>query len=157
GRLAADILARSDGIPLFVEQITKAVIEAAPAGAAVAVPETLRDSLIARLDVSAPMKAAAQIAACIGRQFEPELLEQIADVTEAALRDGIEALLRSGLVIADGNRRYSFRHALICDIAYETLLTPRRRKLHQRIAEALEAMPGDRAESEPELLARHWF
>lgn len=156
-RLGNEILARSDGIPLFIEEMTKAVIESAPGGAPVEVPATLRDSLIARLDIAPAMKAAAQVAACIGREFDGGLLESIADIAADELRDGLAGLLDASLVFADGEAGYRFKHALIRDIAYETLLTPRRQKLHQRIAEAIEALPGDRAEAEPELLALHWF
>jgi class 3 adenylate cyclase len=157
-RLGSEILARSDGIPLFIEEMTKAVIETAPTGEAVSVPATLRDSLIARLDVSPAMKAAAQIASCIGRDFDESLLLNIADIAPVELQEGLAALLQAGLVVPQtGGRGFRFKHALLCDIAYETLLTPRRQKLHQRIAEALEAMPGDFAEHEPESLARHWF
>jgi predicted ATPase len=156
-RLGSEILARSDGIPLFIEEMTKAVIETAPAGEAVSVPATLRDSLIARLDVSPAMKAAAQIASCIGRDFDEALLLSIADIAPVELQEGLAALLQAGLVVAQAGGRFRFKHALLCDIASETLLTPRREKLHQRIAEALEAMPGNFAEREPESLARHWF
>jgi class 3 adenylate cyclase/DNA-binding transcriptional ArsR family regulator len=154
-RVVETILARSDGIPLFVEEITKAVIEA-PDGEN-SVPMTLRDSLIARLDASPAMKSVAQVAACIGREFEGTLLQQSADLASATLSDGLHRLKEAGLVIAETDGRYRFRHALVCDIAYETLLTPRRKSLHQRIAQTLEAMPGGRADNEPEVLARHWF
>lgn len=66
-------------------------------------------------------------------------------------------MLQAGHIITQGSGWFRFKHALLCDIAYETLLTPRRQKLHQRVAEALEAMPGNLAEQEPEALARHWF
>ena len=156
-RLRSEILARSDGIPLFIEEMTKSVIEAALAGDGVLVPATLRDSLIARLDASSSMKAVAQIASCIGRDFDEALLRSIADVLPDTLQEGLAALLQAGHIITQGSGWFRFKHALLCDIAYETLLTPRRQKLHQRVAEALEAMPGNLAEQEPEALARHWF
>jgi predicted ATPase len=156
-RLRSEILARSDGIPLFIEEMTKTVIETALAGDGVLVPATLRDSLIARLDASSSMKAVAQIASCIGRDFDEALLRSIADVSPDTLQEGLAALLQAGHIITQGSGWFRFKHALLCDIAYETLLTPRRRKLHQRVAEALEAMPGNLAEQEPEALARHWF
>ena len=156
-RLRSEILARSDGIPLFVEEITKAVLEAAPSGTPVSVPATLRDSLIARLDISPTAKTAAQIAACIGREFDEHLLFRVADVSSDELRDGLAALLKVSLVLTTAAGQFRFKHALVCDIAYESLLTPRRQRLHQRIAEALEAMPDDIAEREPESLAHHWF
>src|SRR5205823_1425510 len=154
------IQARADGVPLFVEEITKSVLEAGSLAEQAAVPATLHDSLIARLDGSPTMKAAAQIAACVGRDFDADLLDRIADVPATQLREGLAALIRGGLVLSDGESGYSFKHALIRDVAYETLLTPRRQKLHQRIAEALEALEavrGGRTPIEPELLARHWF
>ena len=149
-------MGRSDGIPLFVEEITKAVVEAAPETEGT-VPSTLRDLLIARLDVSPTMKAVAQIAACIGREFEESVLRQSADLAAEAIGEGLERLTSAGLLVAETGGRYRFRHAMLCDIAYETLLTPRRQSLHERIAKALEAMPDGRALSEPEVLARHWF
>ncbi len=155
-RVVETILDRSDGIPLFVEEITKAAIEAR-AEAEAAVPMTLRDSLIARLDVSPAMKAVAQIAACIGREFEESVLRQSAELATDVLDEGLERLTNAGLIVVHTSGRYRFRHAMLCDIAYETLLTPRRRSLHERIAKTLEAMPDGRALSEPEVLARHWF
>jgi class 3 adenylate cyclase len=157
GRLTTEILARSDGVPLFIEEMTKAIIETATGGGAVTVPATLRDSLIARLDASPTMKAAAQIASCIGRDFGERLLFQVADFPQDELQEGLTALLGAGLVLATSAGQFRFKHALVCDIAYESLLTPRRQKLHQRIAEAIEAMPGATAENEPETLAHHWF
>ena len=155
-RIVATILERSDGTPLFAEEITKAVVETG-AGAEAVVPMTLRDSLIARLDVSPAVKAVAQIAACIGREIEESVLRQSAALAADVLDEGLERLTDSGLAVAEAGGRYRFRHALLCDIAYETLLTPRRQSLHARIAETLETMPGDRALAEPEVLARHWF
>jgi class 3 adenylate cyclase len=156
-RLGSEILARSDGIPLFIEEMTRAVIENEPAGKSISVPATLRDSLLARLDASPTMKAAAQIASCIGRDFDEALLLSIADIARIELEEGLASLLQAGLIVAQTGGHFRFKHALLGDIAYETLLTPRRQKLHQRIAEALEAMPGNLAEREPESLAHHWF
>jgi class 3 adenylate cyclase len=156
-RLSSEILARSDGIPLFIEELTRAVTEAVPAGAAVSVPATLRDSLIARLDVSSALRGVAQVASCIGRDFDEEVLSAVADVPPADLRAGLTALLQAGLILAPTAGRFRFKHALVCDIAYESLLTPRRQRLHQRIAEALEAMSSDFGDREPETLAHHWF
>jgi len=157
GRLTNEILARSDGVPLFIEEMTKTIIETTPAGGAGTVPATLRDSLIARLDASPTMKASAQIASCIGRDFGERLLLQVADFPQDELQEGLTALLRAGLILATSAGQFRFKHALVCDIAYESLLTPRRQKLHQRIAEAIEAMPGATVQNEPETLAHHWF
>jgi predicted ATPase len=92
--------------------MTKAVIETAPAGEAVSVPATLRDSLIARLDVSAAMKAAAQIASCIGRDFDEALLLSIADIAPVELQEGLAALLQAGHVVAQTGKGFRFKHAL---------------------------------------------
>ena len=154
-RVVETILARSDGVPLFIEEITNAVIETPDSENSV--PMTLRDSLIARLDASPAMKAVAQVAACIGRELDESLLHRSADLAPETLEDGLHRLKEAGLIVAEADGRYCFRHALVCDIAYDTLLTPRRKNLHHRIAQALEAMPGDCAYSEPEVLARHWF
>ena len=156
-RFTNDILARSDGVPLFIEEMTKAIIETTPAGGAVTVPATLRDSLVARLDASPTMKAVAQIASCIGRDFAEAMVFQIADVPQDELQEGLTALFGAGLLLATSDGQFRFKHALVCDIAYESLLTPRRQKLHQRIAEAIEAMSGGTAQNEPETLAHHWF
>jgi class 3 adenylate cyclase len=156
-RLRSEILARSDGIPLFIEEMTRAVIETALAGEEVSVPATLRDSLIARLDTSPSMKAAAQIASCIGRDFDEALLLSVADITPDAVKEGLSALLQAGHIVTQGAGWFRFKRALLCDIAHETMLTPRRQKLHQRIAETLESMPSNLADQEPEALARHWL
>jgi class 3 adenylate cyclase len=156
-RIRKEILARSDGIPLFIEEITKAVLEADSVDQSISVPLTLRDSLIARLDISPSVKAVAQIASCIGRDFAEQMLLRIADIPREELQQGLVGLLRSGLLLPASSDRFHFKHALVHDIAYETLLTPRRQKLHQRIAEAIEVMPDTIAESEPEVLAHHWF
>lgn len=156
-RVRDEILSRSDGVPLFIEEMTKAVLDAGSIGKLVSVPATLRDSLIARLDVSPSVKAVAQIASCIGRNLTEKLLLQVADIPQAELQEGLAGLHAGGLLLPVSPGEFRFKHALVCDIAYESLLTPRRQKLHWRIAEAIEAMPGQVAESEPETLAHHWF
>jgi len=156
-RLRNDILARSDGIPLFLEEMTKAVIETNPDGGAVAVPGTLRDSLIARLDVSPAMKSVAQIASCIGRDFDEALLRDASDIEITELQEGLSALREAGLIMTGARGNYRFKHALLCDIAYETLLTPRRQRLHRALAESLEERFDDLGKREPESLARHLY
>ncbi|MBM3523877.1 MAG: hypothetical protein FJX57_13045, partial [Alphaproteobacteria bacterium] len=151
----AQILARTDGVPLFVEELTKAVLEASPAGKGITVPATLQDSLLARLDRDPLMKSVAQIAACIGREFDHALLAAIADLAAAELSRGLDALVTAELVYRRGtppDASYAFKHALVRDTAYESLLKSRRRTLHGRIAEALAA----RSDSAPELLALHF-
>jgi predicted ATPase len=134
-RTIETIVDRSDGVPLFVEEITKAVVEVAPEMEGT-VPSTLRDSLIARLDVLPTIKAVAQIAACIGREFEESVLRQSADLAAEAIGEGLERLTNAGLLVAETGGRYRFRHAMLRDIAYETLLTPRRQSLHERCQDA---------------------
>ena len=164
-----DIVERADGIPLFVEEITKAVLEAESEGAAartiaavpaptVAVPASLHASLMARLDRLGPAKAIAQIGAAIGREFAHALLAPVARLPEPELAAALDRLLQSGLLSRQGappHATYLFKHALVQDAAYGTLLREPRRALHARIAEAIENQFPNIAESQPELLARH--
>jgi len=154
----ADIVARTDGVPLFVEELTKAVLESAPAGRGAGVPATLQDTLLARLDREPRMKAVAQLAACIGRDFDHALLAEVADLPAADLTAGLDALLAAELVWRKGSgpeAAYRFKHALVRDAAYESLLKSRRRQIHGRIADALAGRFAERAAEQPELLARH--
>ena len=164
------ILARTDGVPLFVEELTKAVLESGllreeATGYALtgplpplAIPSTLQDSLMARLDRLAPTKEIAQIGAVIGREFGHELLATVAELPEARLGAALDQLLASELVFRRGEppqASYSFKHALVRDAAYHTLLKSRRQQLHARVAQVLEARFPEVAETEPEVLARH--
>ena len=164
-----DIIERADGIPLFVEEMTKAVLEADGEGAAartvaavpspaLAVPASLHASLMARLDRLGNAKGVAQVAAAIGREFSHALLAPVARLPEQELAAELDRLLQSGLLSRQGtppNSTYIFKHALVLDAAYGTLLREPRRALHARIAEAIESQFPDIAESQPELLARH--
>jgi class 3 adenylate cyclase/predicted ATPase len=164
-----DIIDRTDGIPLFVEEMTKAVLEAesevearrtaaAVPVPAVAVPASLHASLMARLDRLGPAKEVAQIGAAIGREFSHALLAAVALKNEKALQSDLDALTRAGLLFRQGvspNATYLFKHALVQDAAYSTLLRELRRALHARIANVLESQFAEIAESQPELLARH--
>jgi class 3 adenylate cyclase/predicted ATPase len=162
-----DIVERTDGIPLFVEEMTKAVLEVGspdeaeqtasvvPAGA---VPASLHASLMARLDRLGPAKELAQIAAAIGREFSHALLEAVVSKPEAELGTALDRLNHAGLLFRQGvppHASYLFKHALIQDAAYGTLLREPRRALHRRIAETLEQEFAEIAENQPELLARH--
>ena len=161
-----DIIERTDGIPLFVEEMTKAVLEAGSEGAAehavgavpspaLAVPASLHASLMARLDRLGAAKEVAQIGAAIGREFSHALL---AAVVQAELRSALDRLIAAGLLFRQGvppHATYLFKHALVQDAAYGTLLREQRRALHGRIAEILESQFSEIAESQPELLARH--
>ena len=165
-----DIVERADGIPLFVEEMTKAVLEAEGEGAAaraiasvpspaLAVPASLHASLMARLDRLGPAKAIAQIGAAIGREFSHALLAFVARMPDAQLAAALDRLLQSGLMSRQGappDSTYLFKHALVQDAAYGTLLREPRRALHARIAEGLELQFPDVTESQPELLARHF-
>ncbi len=164
-----DIVARSDGIPLFVEEMTKAVLEAEGESAAqqvaaavpsptLAVPASLHASLMARLDRLGPAKEVAQIGAAIGREFSHALLAATVRQPEAELRSALDRLIASGLLFRRGappHAAYLFKHALVQDAAYGTLLREPRRALHARIAEILERQFAEIAENQPELVARH--
>jgi predicted ATPase len=166
-----DIVERADGIPLFVEEMTKAVLEAKGEGEGVAtraiasipssaltVPASLHASLMARLDRLGAAKGIAQIGAVIGREFSHALLAFIAELPESELSSRLDQLLQSGLLSRHGappHATYQFKHALVQDAAYGTLLREPRHALHARIADVLEGQFPDVAESQPELLARH--
>ena len=164
-----DIIERTDGIPLFVEETTKAVLEAGSEGAAKhtaaavpslapAVPASLHASLMARLDRLGATKEVAQIGAAIGREFSHALLAAVARRPEAELASAVDRLIAAGLLFRQGeppHATYLFKHALVRDAAYGTLLREPRRALHARIAETLESQFADIAERQPELLARH--
>jgi class 3 adenylate cyclase/predicted ATPase len=164
-----EIVERTDGIPLFVEEMTKAVLEAESEGAArrtiaavpspaLAVPASLHASLMARLDRLGPAKEVAQIGSAIGREFSHPLLASVARKPEAELGSALERLVQAGLLFRQGvppQASYLFKHALVQDAAYGTLLREPRRALHARIAEALENQFTETAGSRPEILAHH--
>jgi class 3 adenylate cyclase/predicted ATPase len=165
------IVVKTDGNPLFVEELTKAVLET---GILIedaegyrlngplpplAIPATLHDSLMARLDRLAPVREIAQIGAAIGREFSYSLLRALVGRDETALKDALVQLEDAELVFRRGDPPeaiYSFKHALVQDAAYENLLKSRRQVLHQRIAQALEKEFPETAKTEPELLAMHY-
>ena len=163
-----DISKRADGIPLFVEEMTKAALEAESEGAeqrtavlpltAPAVPASLHGSLLARLDRVGPAKEVAQIGAALGRKFSHPLLAAVVRKPEAELATALDRLVAAGLLFQQGvppHATYLFKHALVQDAAYGTLLREPRRALHARIAETLESQFTEIAENQPELLARH--
>jgi class 3 adenylate cyclase/predicted ATPase len=164
-----DIIERTDGIPLFVEEMTKAVLEAGSEGAAqhtvasfpspaLAVPASLQASLMARLDRLGAGKELAQVGAVIGREFSHALLSAVVSKPESALVLALDRLIDAGLLFRQGvppHSSYLFKHALVQDAAYGTLLREPRRALHARIAETLEVQFPEIAENQPELLARH--
>ena len=164
-----DIIERTDGIPLFVEEMTKAVLEANTVGdarqtasavpsPAQTVPASLHASLMARLDRLGAAREVAQIGAAIGREFSHALLAAVAGKPEAELAAALDRLLAAGLLFRQGvppHATYLFKHALVQDAAYGTLLREPRRALHARIAETLESQFTEIADNQPELLARH--
>jgi class 3 adenylate cyclase/tetratricopeptide (TPR) repeat protein len=166
-----EILSHTDGVPLFVEELTKSVLESgllreegghytllAPLPA-LAIPTSLRDSLAARLDRLAPVKEIAQIGACIGREFSHELLSRVAGLDGAQLEAALDRLLDAGLITRRGappDVIYAFKHALVQDAAYDLLLKSRRHQLHAGIAQALETGFADEVAHKPELLAHHY-
>ena len=165
------IVDRSDGVPLFVEELTKSVLESDllrdsnnryvldRALSASAIPTSLHDSLMARLDRLAPVRRVAQIGAAIGREFSYELLAAVARLSEDDLRAALGPLVASELVVQRGtppNAVYFFKHALVQDAAHNSLLRGPRQQLHGRIAGALEIQSPELMESRPELFARHY-
>ncbi len=160
------VLAHTDGVPLFIEELTKAIIESDSLEdrgdryeltgplARLEIPSTLQGSLMARIDRLSAVKSVIQGAACIGRQFSEELLRRILPLSDRELEDGLRKLVQAELVFrrpASGAVVYSFKHALIQDAAYDSLLSDRRRSLHAKLAEALAAQP----EPDDLELARH--
>jgi class 3 adenylate cyclase/predicted ATPase len=166
----AEIVERTDGIPLFVEEMTKAVLEAESEGAArrtvaavpssaLAVPASLHASLMARLDRLGAAKEVAQIGSAIGREFSHALLAAVARKSEPELVSALDRLVQTGLLFRQGvppQASYLFKHALVQDAAYGTLLREPRRAMHARIAEVIEGQFAEIAETQPETLARHF-
>jgi class 3 adenylate cyclase/predicted ATPase len=169
GELVEEIVRRTDGVPLFIEELTKAVLEADGEGAKatpsktlptnLVVPSTLHASLMARLDRLGPAaKEVAQVGAAIGREFRYELLIAASDRTAEELKTALDRLADAGLVFRRGTppeATYTFKHALVQDASYGTLLRVPRQQLHARIATALEQRFPDIAATQPEVLARH--
>ncbi len=178
GEVPAEVLqhvaAKTDGVPLFVEELTKALIESdllirVPGKAGyelrgrlrdLAIPGTLQDSLMARLDRLGPGRRVAQVASVIGREFSQELLGAVMPRTSVGdLQGALEQLTRAGLVRRRGappRAVYTFRHAMTQETAHQSLLRARRREIHRRVARALEERFQERVEAQPEELARHW-
>jgi tetratricopeptide (TPR) repeat protein len=169
--LVEQIVAKTDGVPLFVEELTKTILESgdliergnrylyAGTSVHVSIPETLRDSLMARLDRVADVKRIAQVGSVIGREFGYDLVAEIVRMSEAALADALSRLVAAELASCRGaipQAVYTFKHALVQDAAYESLLKSQRMPLHGKIAQALEKRWPESRETKPELLARHY-
>jgi class 3 adenylate cyclase/predicted ATPase len=151
------IVDRADGVPLFIEELTKSVLESGVP--TVGIPTTLHDSLMARLDRLSPVRRVAQIGAAIGREFPYTLLRTVSRISEDELRAALGRLVASELVFQRGappDAVYSFKHALVQDAAHRSLLRNVRQQLHAQIAEALEAHSPELMDSQPELFARHY-
>jgi class 3 adenylate cyclase/tetratricopeptide (TPR) repeat protein len=161
---------RTDGVPLFIEELTKAVIESGlhvntddrhgtkGSVTPVAIPTSLQESLLARLDRLAPTTDVVQIAAALGRQFSHELISAVAALTPEQLDDALAQLVNAELIFRRGvppDAVYTFKHALVQDTAYGTLLRGRRQQIHARIADTLENQFPDIVAAQPALLARH--
>jgi class 3 adenylate cyclase/predicted ATPase len=166
-----EIVAKTDGVPLFVEELTKTVLESANLRETeeafvldgplqgLMIPSSLNDSLMARLDRLQAVKELAQTAACIGREFGYGLLAAVSPLPDAELRKALDALVAAELIFRHGQppeARYTFKHALIQDAAYDALLRTTRQRVHGRIAEALQAGLLETAAAHPELLAQHF-
>jgi class 3 adenylate cyclase/predicted ATPase len=151
------IVDRTDGVPLFIEELTKSVLESGVP--LVGIPTTLHDSLMARLDRLASVRLVAQIGAAIGRQFPYALLRAVSRLREDELRASLARLVASELVFQRGTLPeavYTFKHALVQDAAHDSLLRSTRQQLHAQIAAALEAHSPELMDSQPELFAQHY-
>ena len=165
------IVEKTDGVPLFVEELTKAILESGQLKAldghykltglfsTLAIPATLQDSLMARLDRLVTAKAVAQYAAVIGRQFAYDLLSMVSQLDAATLQRELGRLVEAEIIYQRGvppQATYTFKHALIQDAAYESLLKSTRQQYHQRIAQVVESQFPETTEAQPELLAHHY-
>ena len=165
------VVAKTDGVPLFVEELTKMVLESGLLQERedcyeligplppLAIPTTLHDSLMARLDRLATVKSLAQLGATLGREFSYELLQAVSPWDEGTLQHGLQQLVEAEFLYQRGlppQAIYLFKHALIQDTAYQSLLRSTRQQHHQRIAQVLEAQFPDICETQPELLAQHY-
>src|SRR5215468_11039457 len=168
--IANQIIDRTDGIPLFIEELTKAVVESGvltEAGdgyrvvgpvAPLAIPTTLQASLLARLDRLAPTRELAQTAAALGRTFSHELISTVATMSKPQIDDALAQLANAELIFQRGtppDAEYTFKHALVQDAAYGTLLRSRRQQLHARIVATLEAQFPEIVTAQPQLMAQH--
>ncbi len=150
---------RTGGVPLFIEEVTRLLLERGEQGGAQAIPPTLQQSLAARLDRLGPAREVALIGAVIGRGFSYPLLRAVTGTEDAPLQRALEKLVEADILLVEGlppDAEYRFKHALIQDAAYENLLKSRRQALHRCVAETLRDAFPDRADAEPEALAHHF-
>src|SRR5207248_8621581 len=156
-RIVADSAERTDGVPLFIEELTKSVLESGSSH--LGIPEALHDSLMARLDRLASVRRVAQIGAAIGREFSYDLLHAVSRIPEEELQAALARLVASELVFQRGappDAVYSFKHALVQDAVHSSLLRSSRQQLHGQIAETLETHSPELMDSQPELFAQHY-
>ena len=154
-----DVIARTGGVPLFVEEVTRLLLERGEKGGIHVIPPSLQQSLMARLDRLGPAREVAHIGSVIGRGFSYDLLRTLAGMADAALQVALEQLAESDIVLVQGlppDCDYRFKHALIQDAAYENLLKSRRQVLHRRVAEISRDRFPETAAAEPEVLAHHF-
>ena len=171
GEVVEHIIAKADGVPLYVEELTKTILESeflreeedryALTGelSEISIPATLQDSLMARLDRLPTLREVAQIGAVLGREFAYEMLRAVVGLDEAELQTGLEQLVADELLYQRGRlprSKYIFKHALIQDAAYQSLLRRTRQQCHMRIAQLLEEQFPETVESHPELVAHHY-
>ncbi len=160
GATVDQIIARTDGIPLFIEELTKVLVERAGSGpAGREIPATLRDMLTARLDRMGEAKEVAQIASVIGSEFSARLLSDVAPIGDERLGAELKKLVDAELLFEQGDSAsisYRFKHALIQDAAYQSLVRSRRQHYHRKIADTLRELYSDVAETQPEILAHHY-
>jgi class 3 adenylate cyclase/predicted ATPase len=165
------IVSKTDGVPLFVEELTKMVLESGLLSEgedhykltgplpALSIPSTLQDSLMARLDRLAPVREIAQVGATLGREFSYGLIHAVSPLDEAVLQQGLRQLVDAELIYQRGlppQAVYFFKHALVQDTAHQSLLKSRRQQLHQQVAQVLEQQFPETIETQPELLAHHY-
>jgi predicted ATPase len=170
-QVMAEVVAKTDGVPLFIEELTKMVLDSglleerpdryALTGPVppLAIPNTLQDSLMARLDRLAPVEALAQLGATLGREFSYQLLQAVSVWDDELLRQGLEQLVAAEFLYQEGTRpqsTYRFKHALVQESAYQSLLKSTRQQHHQRIADALASRFPETVATRPELLAHHY-
>src|SRR5262247_1669435 len=168
----AHIVAKTDGVPLYVEELTKMLLASYLLRAdtehyvltgplsTMAIPETLQDSLMARLDQLNTAKEVAQLGAVLGREFAYDMLRAVSSQDEATVQDGLDRLVAAELLYQRGRpprARYMFKHALIQDSAYASLLRSTRQQVHQQVAQLLEARVPETVETQPELVAQHYM
>lgn len=168
--VAEQILHKTDGVPLFIEELTRTILDSAVLKEhadhyhltgplpSLAIPDTLRDSLMARLDRLAPVKEVAQTAAAIGREFDLRFLQALSNQSDDILQQALSQLQNAGMVYrrrVTPEPTYAFKHALVQDTAYQSLLSRKRRQLHARITEIIQTEFPERLEAEPELMAHH--